>query len=431
MDSTEPLRFGRSWRLGLLAVVVFAIVARAGVMARGFGALDDPDNYLVLARSLAEGRGFQLRGRPTAYRPPLYPLVLAPLVAGLGSRLAWGVAGLHLVLGGATVALTAVAMRRWGLSPARALVASAIVAFDPVLVAQCRMVMTETLSAFLVAATLAALAKGGWRGTLLGGLGFGLGTLCRPSMLPAAGLTAVAALLAGPGEWKDRLQRALILALATLAPLMPWAWRNARVLGAPVWTTTHGGYTLALANNPVYYAEVLDGPPGAVWSGPNQERWFVAINQAAAGLTEHQADRLFRAIGLRTVTERPRDFLRASLARLGRFWGVAPAEAVYARGVRLATLVWTLPLWIALALGAFRRDLWQWPRVAAPMIVLALSAVHAVFWTDLRMRAPVVPAIALIAAVAGRSRRASILDGKREKLPLQTHRKKIQNPHGF
>jgi hypothetical protein len=32
------------------------------------------------------------------------------------------------------------------------------------------------------------------------------------------------------------------------------------------------------------------------------------------------------------------------------------------------------------------------------MAVLGLTAVHAAYWTDLRMRAPLVPAIALIAA---------------------------------
>ena len=35
------------------------------------------------------------------------------------------------------------------------------------------------------------------------------------------------------------------------------------------------------------------------------------------------------------------------------------------------------------------------------MIVIGLTLVHALFWTDLRMRAPIVPAIALIAAGAG------------------------------
>src|SRR4051794_29912485 len=86
----------RAWRWGLPAIVALSLLLRSAVMAPGFGRLDDPDNYLVLARSLAVGRGFVLHGRPTAYRPPLYPIVLAPLVATLGGRLAWGVAALHL-----------------------------------------------------------------------------------------------------------------------------------------------------------------------------------------------------------------------------------------------------------------------------------------------------------------------------------------------
>ena len=57
-----------------------------------------------------------------------------------------------------------------------------------------------------------------------------------------------------------------------------------------------------------------------------------------------------------------------------------------------------MPLWVALALGLARRDTWRWPGVAAAAIILALTAVHLAYWTDLRMRAPMVPAIALIAA---------------------------------
>jgi hypothetical protein len=256
------------------------------------------------------------------------------------------------------------------------------------------------MAAFLVAATLAALAEGGRRGAILGGLGFGLASLCRPSLLPAAGLVVLARLVFGPGTVGIRLRRASLLAVATATLLAPWAWRNARALGEPVWTTTHGGWTLALANNPVYYAEVLDGPPGTVWSGANQERWFHETVLAVTGLSEPAADRRIRTITVRFIADHPRDFLRASVARLGRFWAVAPAGAVYSRATRIVTLVWTLPLWIALGLGLARRDLWHWPRVTAPAIVLALAAVHSLYWTDMRMRAPVIPAIALIAAGA-------------------------------
>ena len=57
----------------LVAIVTGAILVRVAVMFTGLGRLDDPDGYLRLARSIAEGRGFSINGHPTAYRPPLYP----------------------------------------------------------------------------------------------------------------------------------------------------------------------------------------------------------------------------------------------------------------------------------------------------------------------------------------------------------------------
>src|SRR5205814_6900316 len=162
----------RGGRRALAAVLALAVATRLAVMVPAARRpLEDPDNYLPLARSLAAGRGFVLRGRPTAYRPPFYPLLLAPLVAAAGRAAAGPILGLHLALGVGTVAVTAGAARRWGLSPRRGLLAAAIVACDPVLVVQGRAVMTETLAALLLAATLAALAEPPWRGAILGGLG--------------------------------------------------------------------------------------------------------------------------------------------------------------------------------------------------------------------------------------------------------------------
>ncbi len=379
--------------------MILAVVLRAGLMVRGSGAFDDPDNYLPMARSLASGHGFVFKGRPTAYRPPLYPLILVPAVR-LGQWEPWGIALLHLGLGAGTVWMTAAAATGFGCSRRRTLAAALITACDPVLAWQSRSVMTETPAAFLVAAALAGLARGGQRGLLSGGLGFGLAALCRPSLLAGAALTILAALVAPPGFLRARIGRAAVLTLTIALVLLPWMIRNLFVLGDPIWTTTHGGYTLALANNPVYYREVLDGPPGRVWTGEDQLRWFDSVNRETSGMTEHQADRYLQTTVWRLAKQHPRDFARASLARLVHFWNLAPAASVYPTLARWATRAWTVPLWIALGLGLFTRSLWSWPRVAAPMVVLGLTLVHAVFWTDLRMRAPILPAIALIATAA-------------------------------
>jgi Dolichyl-phosphate-mannose-protein mannosyltransferase len=389
---------------GLAAVIVVAILARFAVMwPNRSRPMDDPDNYAPLARSLALGKGFSQSDRPTAYRPPLYPLLLAPGVWLFPNDSGVWVRSLHLLLGAGTAGLVGAAGRRWGMSRRQIYTAALIVALDPVLVVQSRSVMTETLAAFLLAAALAAVADASWlRGSILGGLALGSAALCRPSTLAAAGLIALFSTVFGPGTTSRKFARTFILGAVVILVLLPWSVRNLRAFGEPIWTTTHGGFTLALANNAEYYADVLDGPAATVWSGSSQRAWQLRISRATSGMSEPEADRWLRGEALGIARDRPLAFARASLARLGRFWGLAPSAAVYPTWLRVITAAWTLPLWAALIWGMCRRDLWSWPRAAAPAIVLALSVVHAVYWTDLRMRAPIVPAIALIAASAWR-----------------------------
>jgi 4-amino-4-deoxy-L-arabinose transferase-like glycosyltransferase len=397
---TETENASRARFFPILAAMLLAIATRGASMLVGSRSFDDPDNYLPLARSLAAGDGLALGGRLTAYRPPLYPIVLTPLLMTLGDRANWGIGLLHMALGAATAGLTAYVALAWRMGSRRALIAALIVAVDPVLMWQSRFVMTETLSTFLLVAALAALTFPGWRGAVLGGCLFGLGGLSRPSLLSGAVLAILAALFVAPGTRRERSIRGVAMALALGASLAPWAARNSLIFGVPVWTTTHGGYTLALANNEVYYRDVLNGPPGAVWTGDEQWRWWDSVNRATAAMTEPEADRFLRNTVWKLAFDQPGTFLRACLSRLARFWSLAPATAVYSPVVRWATALWTVPLWIALVLGLFRRQLWQWPQVAAPLCVIGLTLVHVLYWTDLRMRAPIVPAIALIAAGA-------------------------------
>lgn len=380
-----------------------AVVVRLVVLAPSGGRFSDPDNYLPLAQAVARGEGLARRGKPTAYRPPLYPIVLAPIVGVSGERWGLPVALLHLALGAGTAGFAALAAERLELSRRRALAAGLIVALDPVLAWQSRFVMTEPLAAFLIAGALAALASRGRWSCLAGGGALGLAALCRPSLLPGAGLVALAGVAAGPGGRRERLGRGAMVAAAVALTLAPWAVRNYRIFGEPVWTTTHGGYTLALANNEVYYRDVLDGPPGAVWTGRDQRLWWESVNRSMAGLIEPEADRRLRDSVVTLAKAEPRRFARACLARLESFWGLAPAAVVYGRAVQLATLAWTVPLWAALVVGLARRQTWRWPIIAAVAVIVGLTVVHAFYWTDMRMRAPIVPAIALIAAAAGRS----------------------------
>jgi hypothetical protein len=117
-------------------------------------------------------------------------------------------------------------------------------------------------------------------------------------------------------------------------------------------------------------------------------------------MTEPQADRFLRDSVVELARNEPQMFLRACVARLSTFWSAVPAEGVYGRATRLITAAWTIPLWLALLAGAFHPRFRRWPGVAVIAAILGLSIVHTLYWTDMRMRAPIVPAIALVAASA-------------------------------
>ena len=95
---------------------------------------------------------------------------------------------------------------------------------------------------------------------------------------------------------------------------------------------------MALANNPVYYAEVLDGQParlGLVGSESGR-RGLMRWGRSTVAMSEPEADRLLAVEGVGDLLrDRPTELpARASIARLGRFWGLAPSEAVYRAWLR-------------------------------------------------------------------------------------------------
>ena len=127
---------------------------------------EDRDAYREIAENLATYRIYGLgrsneTPRPTAYRPPLYPVLLAKL-AGEGLAVTpLRVAILHWLLGMGTVGLTWFtagmlcaesgdarnATSRWTATEWRPTLAALIVACDPILLHWSTYVMTETLAA--------------------------------------------------------------------------------------------------------------------------------------------------------------------------------------------------------------------------------------------------------------------------------------------
>lgn len=392
---------------GLAAVLLLAAIARASCLWQFGGNLArDVDDYRGIAENIVSGHGYSNPGTklPTAYRPPLYPLLLTFVLWG-GTTL---IGTLHLLLGVATVALTYLTAIGLELSRRAALVATALVAVDPLLVYNTSLVMTETLAATLVAGTLALLANPNRKPFALGVL-FGLCCLCRPTFWAWIVVGWAAPTIARYSTTRDARWWAqpTLLAVGIVLIIAPWAIRNAIVMGHPIVTTTHGGYTLLLGHNPVYYRDVVAQSRGAVWSGESLRAWQGSLDASMAVETprpesEIERDRWMYRQARQFITNEPTMALHSGFTLLGRLWTIVPLGETTSESppiIRWSVGLFYTATFVLMLVGFIRlaRSEWLawWPAVA---LLASFSAVHFFYWADMRMRAPLVPAIALLAA---------------------------------
>lgn len=448
-------------------VLLLSLAVRGIALWSGQASLrDDPDAYARLAVNWSQSGVFGIDApdgsvQPTAYRPPLYPWLLSWLVtptAAQGDSLpTLYVAALHLLLGLATVACTWSIARDLGLRyPA---LPALWVACDPLLLRASQLVMTETIAACLtvlawklwlnlygnrpepapqagateVATTVGAspyatdtiggLRRHGLGLVALGGV-FGLSILARPTAAPWVALGVIGIAILGERGWRERLSYAAVVSLVVAACLVPWVMRNMRQLGKPIWATTHGGYTLLLANNPLLYQHFKERGPARNWDAePFHARWALRLDpgislspaendfwfaplrssgQPARQISELADDRLAYAAAFQTISSQPLMFGLSSLYRISWLWAAWPNDGRTA--VRLA-----IGLWYALIFTSSLAGTWHWIRHFGVrpwwqrwwlplMLMLSLTLLHAVFWSNMRMRAP---ASAVLAVAAG------------------------------
>ncbi len=420
------LRRLRSGQYELPAICLLAVVLRGLTVAHWWqDTQTDPDIYVALARELAGGDGFCVPGtsQPTAYRPPGYPLFLATLITVEGFDQGLAIPVWNILFDVATIGFVW-SWLRWLGSPWVGRCAALLLACDPLMLRYAALPMTEacftcwaTGGTLLLANVIGVhrrnsdrLERGLWG--VAGGL-LGLAALCRPSIWPFIGivLAVVAArtLLSSSGRlrWQVSLVEAGYFLLGLMMLVGPWAARNQLVFGRPLLTTTHGGYTLLLANNPVFYNEVARQPWGTVWAGDSLDRWQRQIQlemETELGPTadEFQRDRWQSRRAWKNIFADPTGFLAGAWYRFRSFWSIAPRgpAVTESRVITFAVGLWYVLLFAAAATGFYHCWRCRVPGLWILLVfVLALQTVHLVYWTDTRMRMPVQPILAIFAAM--------------------------------
>lgn len=426
---TAP-RVSLDWRL-VTVLAIASLLRLACIGLRNEELSRDRDAYLAIAQSIADGRGFcgPQSTVPTAYRPPLYPCLIGVLQRPLGQPVA--VAIVNLCAGVATVGLTWTLARRLGLSEWTATFASGFVAINPLLLVYTPQPMTESLFSCLTTGLLAALTRFGGAASAVqaspvhqrwnaieSGIWFGLAVLCRPTLWPFLG---VFGLLDGY-RWlwpiapnvDPRVERQVVLRrwgfwlMVIALTVAPWVLRNYRAFGVPVLTTTHGGYTLWLANNETFDRDVVAAGRGTDWPNESLVGWqndIAARMEAALGPTANEVtrDRWQAAQAWQYIRLHPDRTLAAMGVRIAALWSPVPGGEG-GRGlprVISVTLIGFYGLLYVAALCGLRRVITErawarwWPLFA---LVLSVQGVHLLYWTNTRMRTPFEPVLALLAA---------------------------------
>jgi Dolichyl-phosphate-mannose-protein mannosyltransferase len=230
------------------AAFVLRVAAR---LAQGIGNfwVNGYSFFFDLAQSIAAGRGFSLpNGVPTAFRVPLYPILLAGLT--LGHPWFWPIVIAESLMGAATcicAALLARQMYPGERGRTAGLLAAAVTAVYPYYVVHDTALQETSLFTLLTLAAVLLALRVARCGLLLPaascGFVLGLDVLTRSPIAPFALLVPLWLIA------RRRVPHGLLCALLLGLAVSPWLIRSFLLTGQPA-LTTEAGFELWNGNNP-------------------------------------------------------------------------------------------------------------------------------------------------------------------------------------
>jgi 4-amino-4-deoxy-L-arabinose transferase-like glycosyltransferase len=299
--------------------------------ARHYRPRSDADHYQTIAAAVAHGDGISARfpftyEHPTAFRPPLYPVLLGAVYRVIGVHVGAGQL-LNVALGVVVVVLAAllgaqIAGHRGGVA------AGIAVAVYPPLLANDVVILSEPLSLALLLAMILLLVRGrpAWAG-----LACGLLALTLPSAQLL--LVGVAVWLVWRAGWRDAARFGAV----TVIVVAPWVVRNWVLLGDPVVVSSNGFNFVSTYSNE---AAESGGFADAVFDDR-----FLRVNQT--NRSEVDLDNAYRTHAVDAVRDDHVIPLRVIRHNAARYFDLRPdvnesAERVDGRNITVRDV--TLPL---------------------------------------------------------------------------------------
>jgi len=375
-----------------LAVAVFVLCACLGLAAGDHFRYPDEHDYDRLAQGLLSGRGYvDAEGRPTAYRPPGWPLALAgiyrvwnhPVAARIANAAAYGL----------TAWLLAVMASR--IVPEGRVFAPLLVLLYPLGLYTAATLYAQALGTLLLVALLLLLLNSRRRTLAAAAAGVLLGFLLLT--IPAF-LLLIPLLLAGAlfPHWRapaNPLGRFALLLVCAAMVVLPWSLRNARVFGQFVPLATNGGVNLLLGNSE-------HSRPNA---GINVD--ISRYRAQVQGLDEASTDRQLRRFAFEWMAQNPGRAVGLYLRKVLNYFNFRNELYVASERSRLKDAIVFVSYYPLLLLAVARLLFWRRQRLSATEVMLYLlyfgnAFISALFFTRLRFRVPFDVLLAVPAATA-------------------------------
>ncbi len=370
--------------VGLLIRATYVLIApQIDPVLRRDPLYGDASGYHVLAINLLKGLGLTWDGEtPTSYRMPGYPVFLAMIYLLAGPNLQ-AVRLVQAILGALTCVPVYIIARRLS-GDVTATLAGLGVALHPLLIYMTGWLYSETLFLWLLWIGLWLLVRmldsGLLRRDVLAGIVLGLATLVRPEIvvIPLFAV-GIGVLLRWP---RMVLGSLVVVQLALMSVVLPWAVRNMLVHQAFVFLTTNTGSNLYGGNNPL-----ADG-------GSRLDVPFVLL-----GFSEIDSDHELTRRAWEWIRTNPRAFLSILPSKLIKFFSPGEMEN---RGNALGQWVLLLNLaygsfLLLMVFGAVK----SWKEKIGGMLIALVAwymLMALIFYGGTRVALPVAPALVVLAA---------------------------------
>jgi len=415
-DAAAPADASRDFRNKALGVGLVALVLHLGFAflgARFFRELQSSqigDQGYDIAVNLVDGKGYLHNWFGldyVAWRPPVFPLLMAGLISVFGKG--WGAIKVMLALCGGGTAIVTSYLGRKMFNPRVGLFAGLVTALNPSLIFSSGWPEPSNLIALLLASGCLLMFRardGGIKESAAAGGMMGITVLAKTFYLTWP-LFATAWLFLQKDALKRKLQKAAVIWAVTLAVASPWMARNYMVFHTPRIATTDTGLVFWAANAKSW----ITTPTGQQKLPPPE--FYEHFNEFK-DLPEIERDKWFMKDALKTVSENKGAYISRCFERIWLIW--KPFTYVPQWGVFPAIKFAFMLLTFGPILFFFLASVWslrrEWRKFALSyMLILGVTGSLALVHGVSRYRVPLEPLL----IVQGASVAVALWDRRKKK----------------